>query len=87
MIANDTPRIFARASKEKPLLIVVQNRGAAATPNLVIGPDTAPRGLLLNGLLIAPGAASPQLTITEPYLIISDTPGTPQTYTVRVDNL
>lgn len=87
MIADDTPRAFAKGSKAHPLLIVVQNNGGGGTPNIVIGISSSPIGLRQTGIIIGPGAASPQLTVTDVYFIISGTAGTPQVYNVRVDNL
>lgn len=61
------------ASKQRPVLLVVQNNGAGGTPNIFIGDDQT--SLQQSGLLIPAGAASPQITITSPYYVIADSVG------------
>ncbi len=85
--ADDTPRIFTVGSKHKAVLVVVQNMGGAGTPDLVVGRHPYQMIHGQDGIRIGPGNASPQLTITEPYYIMSGTPGTPQTYQYTQDNL
>lgn len=86
MTITTKPQLLTDASKEHPVLIVVQNLGANGTPNIYIGDDQT--SLLLNGLQIAPGGASPQITVTSPYYIICDsTGGTMQSVVVNINRL
>lgn len=87
MIADNQPRMFTVGSKDRPLLVVIQNMGGVGTPNLRVGRHPYEMLKGQDGILVGPGNASPQLTVTEPYYIMSDTVGTNQTYQYTQDNL
>jgi hypothetical protein len=57
------PDVLARGTKEKPVLIVVQNLNLAGGDSIRVGSD--PMTLLTTGLIIAPQGASPQLVVTD----------------------
>lgn len=66
--------LLVDASVDNPMLAIVQNNGAAGSNNLFVGEDQS--SLQQNGLQIAPGGASPQLTLTNPLFgSIDDTGG------------
>jgi hypothetical protein len=86
MHVRTDPQLLTDASKDHPVLLVVQTQGAAGTPNIFIGGDQT--SLALNGLEIAPGGASPQITVTSPYYIQCDTTGgTTQETVVNINRL
>ena len=63
MILTTNPQVISRGSKQRPVLAVVSNLGAALSPAIIIGRD--PQTIQTTGTPIGPGGNSPQLTLTE----------------------
>ena len=93
-ISNGQSVLLMDASIENPALVTIQNNGAAGTPTLYVGEDQT--GVLSDAretvarvsLSIAPGGASPQLTITAPLFgAIDATGGTTQSVVVNKQRL